>query len=248
MQRVDPVLVFDLDGTLLRINSFPVWVLFLGFGGIKGLSLKQRLGVTWLVVRLLAQRKLGRMDHEALLREMQGLWHFATAGDDGDAAQRLGSLLLRFTRRNVAPALKLVTDGAMDGVMATAAAEEYADGLSHRLGLVNVLATHGARGPDEPSNSGEHKRRRLMAWLQERGWAGRPLIFFNDHIADLPLMRESSIVCWFGSRRGMEQAKREAPQVRFVACRGLSERETRATMAHLYQSVTVAQLQSNYAV
>ena len=92
-----------------------------------------------------------------------------------------------------------------------------------------------------------NKRRRLLTWLQERGWAGRPLIFFNDHMADLPLMRESSIVCWFGSRRGLEQAKRAAPQVRFVACRGLSERETRATMAHLYQSVTVARLQGSYA-
>jgi phosphoserine phosphatase len=242
MQRVDPILVFDLDGTLLWVNSFPIWLLFLGFGGARNLSLKQRLDVTWLVLRLLLARKLGRMNHEELLRQMQALWHFATAGDDGAAAQRLASLLLRFTRRNLAPVLKLVTDGAMDGVLATAAAEQYADPLGKHLGLTNVLATRGDRGLDEPSNTGEHKRDRLQAWLLERGWAGRPLIFFNDHMADLPLMRDSNIVCWFGPRRALEQAKRAAPRVRFVACRGLSGREMRATMAHLYQSVTVAQL------
>jgi phosphoserine phosphatase len=242
MQRADPILVFDLDGTLLRLNSFPLWVLYLAFGRIRHLSLKQRLQVSWLALRLLLLRKLGRMDHEALLRHMQALWHFATAGDEGDTAQRLTSLLLRCMRGNVAPALKLVTDGAMDGVLATAAAEEYAEGLSHRIGLTNILATRGGRGRDEPGNSGEHKRIRLLAWLQERGWAGRPLIFFNDHMTDLPLMRESSIVCWFGSDRALREARQAAPDVRFVACRSLSEREMRATVAHLYQSVTLAQM------
>jgi hypothetical protein len=60
------------------------------------------------------------------------------------------------------------------------------------------------------------------------------------------LMRDSSIVCWLGSRRALEQARQAAPNVRFVACRGLTEREMRATIAHLYQSVTLAQM-SRYA-
>jgi phosphoserine phosphatase len=246
MRRADPILVFDLDGTLLRLNSFPVWVLFLAFGGVGSLSFRQHLNVTWMVLRLMVLRKLGRMDHETLLRHLQSAWHFATAGDKGAAAHRLGSLLLRWQRSNLAPALKLVTDGAMDGVLATAAAEEYAEGLGQRLGLPHVLATRGGRGRDEPGNSGEHKRTRLLAWLDERDWTGRPLIFFNDHMADLPLMRDSSIVCWLGSRRALEQARQAAPNVRFVACRGLTEREMRATIAHLYQSVTLAQM-SRYA-
>lgn len=247
MQRADPVLVFDLDGTVLRRNSFPIWVLFVGFGGIRSLTLKQHLTLTWRVLRLLLLRKLGRIDHETLLRHMQALWHFATGHDDAAAAQRLGRLLLRSKRHNVEPVLKLVTHGAMDGVLATAAAEEYANEVGQRLGLVNVLATRSGRRPGEPSNTGEQKRERLLAWLEQRGWTGRPLIFFNDHMADLPVMRNSSIVCWFGSRRDLEQARRAAPHVRFVACRGLKENEMRATIAHLYQSVTVARLHRDAA-
>jgi len=244
MQRADPVLVFDLDGTVLRLNSFPVWVLFTGLGGIRSLSLKQQFKLTRRVFSLLVARKLGRMNHEALLRHMQALWHFATGSDEGAATQRLASLLVRNVRRNMPPAIKLVTDGAMDGVISTAAAEEYAQEVGQRLGFTNVLATPGGRGPNEPSNTGEHKRDRLRDWLEQHGWTGRPLIFFNDHMADLPLMRDSTIVCWFGSSRELAQAKAAAPHVRFVACRGLKEREMRATIAHLYQSVTVAQLRS----
>jgi len=244
MQRADPILVFDLDGTVLRLNSFPIWILFVGFGGIRSLSLKQQFRLTWRVLGLLASRKLGRINHETLQRHMQALWHFATAGDTDTSAQRLATLLLRLTRRNMASALKLVTDGAMDGILATAAAEEYANEIGQRIGFTHILATSGGRRPSEPANTGEHKRERLVAWLEQRGWTDRPLIFFNDHMADLPLMRDSSIVCWFGSQRSLEQAKRAAPHVRFVACRGLSETEMCITIAHLFQSVTVARLRS----
>lgn len=247
MQRVDPILVFDLDGTVLRINSFPVWVAFLALGGARGLSMRQQLKVTAVAAQLVMLRKLGRTKHTALMRRMQELWQFATAGDGGASAQRLAKLLLRTTRRNLDPAVKLVSEGALDGVLATAAAEDYAITLGERLGLQNVLATRTGRAIDEPENTGEHKCDRLLAWLDARGWSGRPLIFFNDHLADLPLMRECSIVCWVGSRRALKQAQREATNVRFVDCRKLNAREMRATIAHLYQSASVARMQDQVA-
>jgi phosphoserine phosphatase len=242
MQRVDPVLVFDLDGTVLRINSFPVWVAFLALGGTRGLSARQQLKLMALATRLVVLRKLGRIDHPMLMRRMQELWQFATADDGGAAAQRLAKLLSRSTRRNLQPVIALVGEGTLDGVLATAAAEGYAVALGQRLGLQNVLATQTGRATDEPENTGAHKRDRLQAWLNARGWSGRPLIFFNDHLADLPLMRECSIVCWVGPGRGLKQAQREAANVRFVDCRKLNAREMRATIAHLCQSASIMRL------
>src|SRR6185312_5320191 len=63
--RADPVLVFDLDGTVLRMNSFPIWVLFLA-------SRSLRLGGQ--IIRLVIARKRGRIAHDELLRRMQALW------------------------------------------------------------------------------------------------------------------------------------------------------------------------------
>lgn len=247
MQRVDPVLVFDLDGTVLHLNSFPVWVVFLALGGARGLSVGQQLKVTALTLRLVMLRKLGRINHTILMRRMQELWQFTTAGDGGAAARRLAKLLSRTARRNLAPAITLVSESTLDGVLATAAAEDYAVALSQRLGLQNVLATQSLRATDEPENTGAHKRDRLRAWLHARGWSGRPLIFFNDHLADMPLMRECSIVCWVGSRQALKQARREAANVRFVDCRKLNAHEMRATIAHLCQSASITQMQDQAA-
>jgi phosphoserine phosphatase len=244
MQRADPVLVFDLDGTVLRINSFPVWVAFLALGGAGNLPLKQRTAVAGLALRLLLMRKLHRIDHATFLRQMQELWHFATAGDGGATVQRLVGILRRSVRPNLVPALKLVIDGVLDGGIATAAAEEYAVPLGERLGVAHVLATRSGRDAGEPDNSGEHKLIRVRDWLTEQGWTDRPLIFFNDHLADLPLMRVANVVCWFGSTRSLEQAKRDAVTARFVDCRKMNAREMHATMAHLCQSVTITRLQS----
>lgn len=239
MRRVDPILVFDLDGTLLRINSFPVWLSFLALGGT---WCRRQLFVSSKTLRLLMLRKLGRMTHATLLRETQTLWGVATAGN-GKAVRRLITLLSGTVRRNVRPALKLVSDGVLDGLIATAAAEDYAVPLGERLGLSIVLGTRTGRGTNEPDNSGQNKRDRLFAWLDARGWAARPLIFFNDDIADMPLMREACIVCWFGSTRSLRRASQELPSVRFVDCRRLDSRQMEATLAHLYQSATVSQPQ-----
>jgi phosphoserine phosphatase len=227
--RADPVLVLDLDGTVLRMNSFPIWVMFLA-------SRSMSSGVR--VMRLVIERKRGRIDHEELLRRMQALWAWH-AGPHDEA--RLQSLLMWLVRRNLRSILRHCADGKWDAVLATAAAADYAEGLSHRLGMRYVLATPAERRPDELSNSGERKLRRVIEWLHERGWQGRPLIFFNDHMADLPLMREARIVCWFGSRRSLEEARRQTT-ARIIACRGMRGPQMQTTLAQLYNVVIAERL------
>ncbi len=241
MPRADPVLIFDLDGTVLRLNSFPVWVLFVAFGGATHLTLAQRWAIGWRALRLVLERKRRRMDHEEMLRRMQALWA-QCADPQGRAASRLQSLLMRQVRRNLRTVLRQCENGMWDGVLATAAAADYAEGLGHRLGFRDVLATPSGREPDETSNSGERKHSRLMAWLHARGWQERPLMFFNDDLVDLPLMREARVVFWYGSRRSMEAARRMTT-ARIVACRGLSEPELRATVARQFQSVMAERLE-----
>ena len=227
--RADPVLVFDLDGTVLRTNSFPIWVLILASRGV---------ALCGQVMRLVIARKRGRIDHEELLRRMQALWvQHARPRDE----RRLQSLLMWQVRRNLRSILKCCADGKWDAVLATAAAADYAESLGHRLGLRHVLATPSGRGSKELSNSGERKRLKVYEWLRERGWQARPLIFFNDDMADLPLMREARIVFWFGSRRMIETARRQTT-ARLIACRGKSEQEMHTTLAQIYNCVIAERL------
>jgi phosphoserine phosphatase len=239
MHRGDPVLVFDLDGTVLRVNSFPIWVLFLACGGPRHLTFAQRAAISLRVQRLVVSRKLGGQPHGAFMHAMQTLWQQAAAGDGGTMTARLQALLLRQIRPNIAPVLKLVADEGADGLLATAAAGDYAQSLGPRLGLRAVIATPAVRGPDEPINTGAHKRDRVLSFLIERGWADRPIVFFNDDLADLPLMLESRVVCWFGGRQDLRRARAAAGDVRFVDCRRFTAAEMISTLAHLRQSVAV---------
>ena len=241
MPRTDPVLIFDLDGTVLRRNSFPSWVLSLSTGGDKPARLAARVALAGRVHGLLLRRKLRRLNHDAFLRALQAIWHQAVI-EDGKAAARFQARLLRMVRPNFAAILKLVADPATDCLLATAAAAEYAEGLGRALGFRYVLATPRAPRDNEPCNSHGVKRDRVLAFLDAHGWAHRPRIFFTDHMDDLPLMQVSQAVCWFGTRKDMQAAQQAAPQVRFLACRGLRPEEMRQVLAHLRQSVEAAQL------
>jgi len=240
MPRADPVLIFDLDGTVLRRNSFPYWTMALLTGGrISGL--RARATLSWRVQQLLLRRKLGRLGHDTLLRELQQIW--ARAGDPGgEMAARLQARLLRLARRNLRLVLRSVANLSVDSVLATAAAAEYAEPLARELGFLHVLATPAGATATEPCNRGEHKRDRVLALLDTQGWTQRPRIFFNDHMDDLPLMQVSQAVCWFGSGKALRTARAAAPGTRFVSCRGLNAEEMQQTLAHIRQSLETAQL------
>jgi len=239
MPRTDPVLLFDLDGTILRRNSFPLWVMSMLTGGDPQAGLRRRAALSLRAQDLLIQRKLGRLSHDRFLRDLQSLW--ADIGD-GTTAARLQAKLLKLVRPNLAPAMKLLGEPQTDALLATAAAAEYAEPLGRALGFHYVLATSRGPGRDAPCNSGEVKRERVLEFLKQQGWAHRPRIFFNDHMDDLPLMELCQAVCWFGSTRELRAARAAAPNARFVPCRGLRPDEMHQLIAHLRQSVEAAQL------
>ena len=131
------------------------------------------------------------------------------------------------------PLLAIVAAGRVDAVLATAAASDYAAGLAQRLGFRYALTTSPDYGAVTPRNSGTRKRDRVRALLHQFGWHTRPLVLFTDHIDDLPLMRDSDAVCWFGSAAELEGAEAAADKPRFVACRDLSAGELEDALSAL---------------
>jgi phosphoserine phosphatase len=221
----DPVLIFDLDETILAVNSFPLWVRFLVAGPMPGLGRRRRLALSLRVQSLAVRRKLGLLDHDALLRQLQHAWRGATGTDGETMAHGFQTSLLRRIRPGLQPLLAIVAAGEVDAVLATAAASDYAAGLAQRLGFRHALTTSPESGAIAPRNAGIRKRDRVHRLLQQFGWHTRPLILFTDHIDDLPLMRVSDAVCWFGSHVALEAAEAAARGPRFVSCRDLSAPE-----------------------
>lgn len=192
------VVVFDLDGTVLSVNSFPLWAMHLLRGRFAHLGLVRRLGVSLRAGSVLAARKARLIGHETFKWRLQQLWQQAIAGDGGVTERSFVQQLVAYVRPELADVLKAVGEDRVDAVLATAAAGDYALALGKTLGFRHVLATPPNRSASTPSTVGVHKRDAVLAFLAERGWLGRPITLFTDHEDDRPLIRISHTVYWFG--------------------------------------------------
>ncbi len=224
-----PVLVFDLDGTILDCNSFPHWVLFLLKGRMSSLGLRQRASLSVRTARLLLSRKIFRLSHDELQRLLQ-----AASVDVGPAdVDRFVTALLLRARPSLRSLLNILAADCADAVLATAAAADYAEPLGQQLGFRHVLATGRGRRLGECANSGSAKRESVVNFLRAAGWSGRPFVLFTDHTDDLPLIQDSALVFWFGSLDMLTRARSIARLTKFVDCRDLSYEDLQARILPL---------------
>jgi phosphoserine phosphatase len=218
---VDPVWLFDLDGTLLEVNSFPLWVAQLLAGGLPRLKGSARISLALRCAAAIAERKVLRRSHVRFKRKLQRLWKEASA-DDPAAAAPLVERLLTHVRPSFKALLADVAARRADALLTTAAAAEYAVPLARQLGFHHVVATPAGGREDELDNVGEAKRDRTLAYLAERGWANRARIFFTDHCDDLPLIRVSDAVVWLGGDGDYARVSSEPGVRELLAARTLS--------------------------
>ncbi|HEU5048445.1 MAG TPA: HAD family hydrolase [Rickettsiales bacterium] len=225
----DIVLVCDLDETLLDCNSFPRWVRFMLNGQIAGLGTGGRLALSLRAGSALAWRKAKFCSHYAMKRRLQGIWTEALKGETEAAAlQSFFDGLRPHLRPGLAGILKMIADGKVESVLASAAAAEYAEPFGHSLGFRHVLATPRS-GQEAVEFRGQEKRDRVLAWLKAQGLSGRKRIFLTDHEEDMPFMKESHLVLWFGKPEDVEGLQAQAG-VRIVACRDMTAAQIEALL------------------
>jgi phosphoserine phosphatase len=216
----DLVLIFDLDGTILSVNSFQSWVRYLLTGRF-GLGTIDRALLTLRAAAVMARRKLMGLGHLETKRRLQMLWSHAVARESPPLAE---TGLLNVLNRQIRPGLEGVLSelrhGKAAAVLATAAAADYALPFARHMGFLHALATprHDAITP-QAENLGDSKRETTLDFLKEQNWHERRRVFFTDHVDDLPLIKVSNLVLWFGSDEGLEEAIRLAPGIRILPCR-----------------------------
>lgn len=197
------VVILDLDGTVISVNSFRLWVAHMLRARFPHLAPGRRLGLALRAGGALAARKAGLIDHETLKWRLQGLWRQATQGDGGRSVAMLNARLHRHVRPELLDLLSAIADGRIDAVLATAAVADYAGDFGRLLGVPHVLATPADRSPHTPSNVGRHKRDAVLDFLARQGWQQRSRVLFTDHEDDLPLIEVCGTVYWFGEEKGL---------------------------------------------
>jgi phosphoserine phosphatase len=228
----EPVWLFDLDGTVIDVNSFPLWVKEFLLGRFPHLSAPARLSIAARGAVAVALRKLLRQSHFGFKRSLQRVWAdvHGIVGDDS-AATPLVERLLAQVRPELRSLLDEVAAGRIDAVLTTAAAAEYAMPLARRLGFRHAIATPAGGRSEIADNVGETKRDRTLAYLEAQGWSARPRIFFTDHRDDLPLMRASTGLVWFGAEEDSAGLFRELAGVATMTLRALPSDATSAWIA-----------------
>lgn len=214
-----PVVICDLDGTLLSVNSFPVWVRYLIYGHFGELATLERLKIAFATIKVMFERKLLKKDHAVTKAQLQQLWERATSKDtDGIGPEWLLSDLAATTRPNLSKLLQMITANRFSAVLATAAAAEYAVPLGQKLGFKHILATPKLNAANAAAlhNVGAVKRDCTLAFLQAQGWDTQPRIFLTDHEEDLPLIAVCDKILWFGKAAGLATMQTAHPDKVFV--------------------------------
>lgn len=217
-----PILIFDLDGTVLSVNSFRNWVRYLLYGRFAAYGMVARAGLSLKTLLVMVERKLLRQEHAVTKGRLQRLWSQAVA-DDPAALAGLVTELVATVRLNLQEILTRIAAQEQDAVLATAAAEDYALALGQRLGFRHILATPPlGDGRGGQQNLGIVKRDRTLAFLQQQGWEARPKIFFTDHAEDMPLIAVSDIVFWLGDEVSLVPVQSALPNKTIISARSLS--------------------------
>lgn len=202
------VVVYDLDGTLYRGNTFLAWLRHIVASRLDSLPLGRDLALKGRVLILCGARLVGLIDRPRLKRALQRAW--AGALEQGDADREIGRVVDRLAA-GVRPELRATVVEARERgavvVLATAAVADYAVPLARRLGIEHVLATPPADATDWAEAIGPEKRRRVEAWLAAEGLSPSTFFLFTNDMADEPLAQLCTHVAWFGDKAGYRRAR-----------------------------------------
>lgn len=181
---------FDMDHTLIRVNSGHLWVRYLRERG--EISLRQSLrALAWL-----AQYKLSILDMETVSKRV-------VAAMAGDSEQELADKSRAFFVERVASHIsdagrRAVAWHRAEGhrvALLTSSTRYVAGPLAEALGIEHVLCTTlGVRDGrfdgtlQPPACYGEGKVERAQRFCAEHGLELEPSYFYTDSFSDLPML------------------------------------------------------------
>ncbi|WP_160897952.1 MULTISPECIES: HAD family hydrolase [Halomonadaceae] len=176
----------DLDGTLLSVNSFRLWVLY---WDVMGLFCPPFLAV-WLIAQ--GRRLVGGSDRAVMKMELMRTYERF----EGRLPMRLKSCflwLLRMTiNRRVQRMIEAYRGDGVPVLLATAAPCFYATPFGECLGVDGTVASYLEKGR-MMEMVGDCKRVAVLHWLGADG-GGRAdwiMVALTDHQDDLPLALEA---------------------------------------------------------
>lgn len=178
------VLVVDLDGTLIRTNSFPMWLKYLLWGSVKRGHVVRATRIVWWSVL----RRAHVYSHDELKRRLLDL---------PSSDEEVHLFAQRMTAFACPEVIARTADVAADHrILATAAPHDYVQATAVALGLTfDAVLAANTEGGVYRGMAREDKAESVMRHLSEdRRFTNADVTLFTDHRDDLPLARHASHV------------------------------------------------------
>lgn len=212
------VLVFDLDGTLVKYNTFHKLLGLILLTGLPGNLISSRL----YILNLILLRKLGLIEHTELKLKTMNLLEASRKSHPAATSRKIFKLS-NSIKRNFRPELTAFIEEAkkknVPCILATAAPIDYVEMFGADSTFDSVIAT--SMKPNGSLDEARYGRKLelVLYEIDEQGWEDRRMIFFTDHADDFPLCKVADFTYWYGSAESwttfLEQESREingAPQ------------------------------------
>lgn len=176
----DCYVVFDLDGTLFRGNSFHRWLIFSAFSGESRLKMAARFRILrWCVMRFLRL-----IPHTELKRRVM---LDATVPGVGVDAFVKSWLLPHLSPGCIVEIQRWKAQGAIM-ILATAAPECYAKEVGTHLGFMRTLASNFGRDGIFFENIGHAKLGCVLSSIDKANLRA----VYSDHPDDIPLLEKAN--------------------------------------------------------
>lgn len=177
--QYESIVVFDLDGTLLRGNSFHEWIKFLVISPRSGISLRDRFRVVaWCVLRVFRVFSHARLKHR-IVREI--------VVSEKATEIFVRQLIARYRSDRCFSELDMWRSRDACMILATAAPEVYASVLGSQLGFHVTIGSMLEAGGGFSENVREEKMRNLKRRFPHEEFSA----VYTDHEDDFLLLGEA---------------------------------------------------------
>jgi phosphoserine phosphatase len=210
------VVVFDLDGTLIPGNSFHEWLKSILFMRLNNMKSIPGLILYLKTVCVVICRLMRFNSHAEMKYKIQRAWKIFNKTKHTEVTLApLLSKLAGEVRPELRATISRLCKARVPVIISTAAPEEYSVPFGKQLGVDLVLATVNDSSA-WTENLSERKAITTLAEIKKWDIGNTRILFFTDHLDDLPLMRHADYVVWYGSNEDTSDSNVETRDIHFV--------------------------------
>ena len=173
------IILIDLDGTFVNVNTFHKWMKFLFIEALKKFQLVSVIKI----LTIITLRYTKRIDHAKMK------YRILEISEEIVTQKQITQFVETLSPYVNQKLLNIVQDSTTNTILATAAPLFYALSIKEKYQFDFVIATDNIGHSLWQENIREIKAQNVKKLLNEKGFDHKDTVLYTDHHDDIPLMK-----------------------------------------------------------